>query len=402
MPAQTKSGCDKQTVLCIIVNSIIDRPGNIGLRTGRILAYLSQQGKTGFCICRGTHTHFFGFGIYSMGWAGHISRLLNGLRIYLFKRFDNRFYDIHLFDLFSLGTLIWLSLRGHKIGKVFLWEYTPLTLRYLKKRNIPVILDVPILPLTYVQKLKAKHDLPYMQVSERVLGLEQNAYQMSDQIIVPSPLVREEIAETVGKDKRIHCVPFGVTLPSDEQGMRLQRRHHRRTVGIKFCMVGAVNPRKGANILIDVWRDDRFSQDELHLCGRVFPQLQNQINQISKMNIVCPGFVDVFNYLKDCDVFVLPSWSEGSAKAVYEAMAIGLPVIVTAATGSIIKDNVHGFIIEAGNHQQLKAKMEYLKENPDIRQLMGDAAARLVGEMTWEKYAATATEIMSNAHREDA
>ena len=245
---------------------------------------------------------------------------------------------------------------------------------------------MPILPLTYVQKLKAKHDLPYMQVSERVLGLEQNAYQMSDQIIVPSPLVREEISETVGKDKRIHCVPFGVTLPSKEQGRRLQREHHSRTEGIKFCMVGAVNPRKGADILIDVWRDDRFSQDELHLCGRVFPQLQNQINQISKMNIICPGFVDVFNYLKECDVFILPSWSEGSAKAVYEAMAIGLPVIVTAATGSIIEDNVHGFIIEAGNHQQLEAKMMYLKENPEVRRLMGEAAFELVRRYTWNEY----------------
>ena len=44
------------------------------------------------------------------------------------------------------------------------------------------------------------------------------------------------------------------------------------------------------------------------------------------------------------DIYTFLSHSEGSAQSVKEAMAIGLPVICTEASGAPIQNNVNGII----------------------------------------------------------
>ena len=49
------------------------------------------------------------------------------------------------------------------------------------------------------------------------------------------------------------------------------------------------------------------------------------------------------------DVFVFPSLFEGSAVVTYEALACGLPSIVTPNAGSVVRDGVDGFHVPAGD-----------------------------------------------------
>lgn len=48
-------------------------------------------------------------------------------------------------------------------------------------------------------------------------------------------------------------------------------------------------------------------------------------------------------------VFVFPSYVEGSARAVFEALACGCYVITTPYAGSIVEDGVHGALVPAGD-----------------------------------------------------
>lgn len=70
------------------------------------------------------------------------------------------------------------------------------------------------------------------------------------------------------------------------------------------------------------------------------------------------------------DVLILPSYTEGFPMVVLEAMAFGLPVIVSriGALIDIIKEGENGFFVEAGNVESIVDKMEYVINHKDILQ----------------------------------
>ncbi len=75
---------------------------------------------------------------------------------------------------------------------------------------------------------------------------------------------------------------------------------------------------------------------------------------------------DVRVAIKDCSVYVLPSYSEGTPRTVLEAMAMGRAVLTTEAPGcrETVNDGVNGLLVPVKNVSSLAAAMEYLIENP--------------------------------------
>jgi glycosyltransferase involved in cell wall biosynthesis len=79
--------------------------------------------------------------------------------------------------------------------------------------------------------------------------------------------------------------------------------------------------------------------------------------------------------LASADIFVFPTFypNEGHPWVIVEAMAAGLPIISTDH-GAIIEsvtDGKNGFIVEAKNPHQVAEKIDFLLENPKIREQMG-------------------------------
>jgi glycosyltransferase involved in cell wall biosynthesis len=85
---------------------------------------------------------------------------------------------------------------------------------------------------------------------------------------------------------------------------------------------------------------------------------------------------DVPGLLAAADLFVLPSLWEGLPLVLLEAMAAGLPAVVTAVGGNpeVVEDGVSGVLVPAGDQQALAAAMLSLLHNPLRRQQMGQAA----------------------------
>ena len=63
--------------------------------------------------------------------------------------------------------------------------------------------------------------------------------------------------------------------------------------------------------------------------------------------------------LAESDVFVLPSYNEGVPMALLEAMAAGLPAIVTSVGGipDVLRHGVEGLMVEPGRLSDLSAAM---------------------------------------------
>jgi glycosyltransferase involved in cell wall biosynthesis len=80
-------------------------------------------------------------------------------------------------------------------------------------------------------------------------------------------------------------------------------------------------------------------------------------------------------FMREIDVFVLPSLTEGTPNAVVEAMAHGLPVVATAVGG--IPDFVTeeaGLLVPAGDERALGEAMRRLAGDAALRRSMGRAA----------------------------
>lgn len=82
---------------------------------------------------------------------------------------------------------------------------------------------------------------------------------------------------------------------------------------------------------------------------------------------------DVRPYLKSCEVFVLPSYHEGTPKSVLEAMSTGRAIITTDAPGcrDTVVDGLNGFSVPVGDSDALAERMIWMIENSDAAVSMG-------------------------------
>lgn len=98
------------------------------------------------------------------------------------------------------------------------------------------------------------------------------------------------------------------------------------------------------------------------------------------------GFVenDEFpQYLALADIYVSTSLSDtGLAVSTAEAMACGLPVVITdfGDNRKWVEDGVNGFVVPLRNHEALASKIIYLLQHEDKRREFGQANRRVIKE----------------------
>lgn len=92
------------------------------------------------------------------------------------------------------------------------------------------------------------------------------------------------------------------------------------------------------------------------------------------------SFVEAYQYMCACSVFVLPSYREGSPRTVAEAMCAAKPIITTTVPGcnQTVAEGVNGFLIQPKDVAGLVKAMEYFILSPDKIEPMGLASRQKV------------------------
>jgi glycosyltransferase involved in cell wall biosynthesis len=88
---------------------------------------------------------------------------------------------------------------------------------------------------------------------------------------------------------------------------------------------------------------------------------------------------DVDRLLNASDIYVLPSYREGLPRSAIEAMAVGLPVVLTRipAGEELVLPGENGLLIQPGAVDELAAAIRSLAGDPTRRQTMGRRARQL-------------------------
>lgn len=91
---------------------------------------------------------------------------------------------------------------------------------------------------------------------------------------------------------------------------------------------------------------------------------------------------DVPEILHDTDVLVLTSLWEGLPKVLPQAMAAGVPAVVTRVDGSpeAILDGVNGFVVEPRDVKGMAARVVQLLRDPELRRKMGEEGKKRAQE----------------------
>jgi glycosyltransferase involved in cell wall biosynthesis len=103
------------------------------------------------------------------------------------------------------------------------------------------------------------------------------------------------------------------------------------------------------------------------------------------------GFVphdEIFYYLKNSDIYVSTSLSDGTSASLLEAMISGLACLVSNIPGNRewIYDGENGILFPVRDHEKLAQKIILLAEDKNLRKKLGEKASITVRERAnWEK-----------------
>ena len=179
-----------------------------------------------------------------------------------------------------------------------------------------------------------------------------------------------------------------------------EREIRRRALGLTGCVflfVGRLWRGKGLDELFAAYRDliPRFGQEvSLLIIGNGvdearYRELFGRLPRVVFAGFVQPADLPQWYALADCLVF--PTHGDPNGLVVEEAMAAGLPVIVSDAAGDIrhrVPDGVAGYIFSVGSAVELHESMAKLAIDPVSRKAMADRAVERVRSKSAEGYAA--------------
>jgi glycosyltransferase involved in cell wall biosynthesis len=281
----------------------------------------------------------------------------------------------------------------------------------LRAMGIPCVYAV-----TITSKLKQKTNRSVLQ---QVLTGRQWRYRhlfnYLDCIVANNSPMRDLMRE-MGVTTRIEVIQNGVNLQrfrlSDASGD--ERQNMRAKLGVRpdelmITTVGAVIPRKGSDLLLESWIRMSREMKNTHLVFvgpekhqehpglTEFRRRMQELMASAEMpeRIHFTGLTeDVPAYLQASDLFVLPSQREGMPNSVIEAMACGVPTIITPFLG--LSDDLgtpgRHYLLSDANPEKLAGDMHKVLSDPVMRKSFSEAGRQWVEqtmdlENTLDRYA---------------
>lgn len=273
-----------------------------------------------------------------------------------------------------------------------------LTFAAAKARGIPTILNAVNSTPTAHNLALERHgggDVPRHEFISRQHGrwVDEERGQ-ADYLLVPSEYVVSQL-HSVEQDKTWQ-IPYGVSVSTFSSPSTRRREDGGR---IRVLAVGQISWRKGVRTTIELARRCQDFAD----FGLVGPVVSPDLLRALPPNLTHTKTVthtELAELLAEADVFALLSYEDAYPLAVLEAMASGLPVIVTTDTGTkeLIQDGANGYVVPTGSVDAPLRILRGLHESPEQARLIGQRARETVSHQhTWDGYGDRVLDVISKA-----
>ena len=183
----------------------------------------------------------------------------------------------------------------------------------------------------------------------------QREWELADHIICNSEWTKRCLS-TAGVDTRkCDVVPLMYEPPSAIPA-HPARAQHNRPASLRVAFVGTLTLRKGIHhVLLAARRASADCQIEVIAAGGLGEISQDALRPFQDI-LTWHGHVPrskIAAMMRSCDILALPSISDGFGIVQLEAMAQGLPVITSERTGDVVRHNVDGARVPAGDTEAL-------------------------------------------------
>lgn len=302
------------------------------------------------------------------------------------SRIGNYSLKDNMFDL-------WASKKMEKIGKIdafYGWAHHSLmSIRVAHRKGSITFIDRGSAEIraqrdTLIREFK-KVGLNVLPISEKIVRKAILEADETDFVVVPSTFVRNTFIDAGYPEEKIILNPLGVDLerfaPKDDRP---------QDDVFRVIYMGILSIQKGVHYLIQAWKKLNIHDGELLLVGS-FEKLSKKIITKAKETervVFRGGTATPEREFKKSDIFAFPSNQDGFGSVVLEAMACGLPVIVSENTGAkdCVRDGIDGFIIPTADVDALCDRINYFYKNRGKVEEMGRRAREQALKYDWESY----------------
>jgi glycosyltransferase involved in cell wall biosynthesis len=212
------------------------------------------------------------------------------------------------------------------------------------------------------------------------LAREEREFEAADFLLAPSQFVLDSFLERGTSPGRLVRHAYGY----DPTRFSAADRDDSGTRAFTAVFVGRGEPAKGVHYALQAWLASAAAEHGRFLIlGRFLDEYRETLrDQLAHPSVEVLGFVDdVGAVLRQADVLLFPTYTEGSALVTFESMASGLVPLVSRAAGAPVTDGVDGFLHDVGDVAALVEQLDLLAGDPQrLAQLRSATLATSAGQ----------------------
>jgi len=230
----------------------------------------------------------------------------------------------------------------------------------------------------------------FLNFAERII------YRRAEVCIAVSPTVKDEAIRFLSV-RRVEVSGDGINF-NKYQSVKVKDKIY------DAAYLGRVHPSKGIDVLIRAWRSvvDTVPKAKLVIIGSgLEASLKHYSQMIEKLNlqdnVKITGFIwkdeEMIKLLESSKVFVFPSLEEGFGIAVAEAMACGLPCVISDIPALRKIFGEVAVLVNPKDSEKFAIEILNLLENKDKREALGKRACEYVKRFDWKEIARKEFEV---------
>jgi len=290
-----------------------------------------------------------------------------------------------LFDRWAAARLArYAAGKPETLDSVVACEISALaTFRRARRLGIATILDAAALHHRAQDHLHGFSEPAALH--RRITAIKDEEIAHADYVLTVSELARRSYVEAGVSPERVHCLPLGADLalfapPAGEAAPR-------DGDGVTFAFAGAASRIKGFDLLLAAFAQVRAEEPNARL-WTIGPPGDGLASQPGVERLGSLTQAEVAARFRAADCLVLPSRGESFGMVVPEALAAGLPVVVSAGAGAaeLVREGVNGWVVPAGDAAALAGRMLWCARHEEELIRLRAACRASASAADWSSY----------------